>query len=416
MNKNIFFKSIILLIGCQLPSLSFAQNSDSESVNDTHHQGKLLVAQYCTSCHQANLITRSSGYSLDGWKSLTKTMIDLSAQPEVEQSIFNYLTTNYPPNSLRTPRLIAGTTKISFTQWQAPTLGQRSRDPIEAPDGTIWWAGQRKNLIGQINPVSGEMKEYPLPKNAMPHTVTTDHAGNIWYTGNKNGSVGKLEVKTGKITEYKMPDKQAKDPHSAIFDKQGILWFTLQHSNMIGRLDPTSGDIKLVKMNAPRSKPYGIKIDAQGTPWVACNGRNCLVKVNPKNMELTDIILPNTATRVRRLDIANDGMIWYVNSSQGKIGRYNPKNGEINEWATPSGKESHPYAIAVVKDIVWFNESGMRPDALVRFDPNSEKFQSWAIPSGAVHAGIVRHMRATQDGNLLIHQSSTNKIIRVNIE
>jgi virginiamycin B lyase len=48
---------------------------------------------------------------------------------------------------------------------------------------------------------------------------------------------------------------------------------------------------------------------------------------------------------------------------------------------------------------------------LVRFDPKSEKFQSWAIPSGGVHAGIVRHMRPTRDGGLILHQSSTNRII-----
>ncbi|HET9664823.1 MAG TPA: hypothetical protein VFP00_11415, partial [Burkholderiales bacterium] len=61
--------------------------------------------------------------------------------------------------------------------------------------------------------------------------------------------------------------------------------------------------------------------------------------------------------------------------------------------------------------IVWYNESGVRPDPLVRFDPKTETFQSWAIPSGGVHAGIVRHMRATRDGNLILHQSSTNRII-----
>ena len=47
------------------------------------------------------------------------------------------------------------------------------------------------------------------------------------------------------------------------------------------------------------------------------------------------------------------------------------------------------------------------PDALVRFDPKTEKFQSWAIPSGV---GIIRHMRKTPDGNLTIHQTSTNRI------
>ena len=61
-----------------------------------------------------------------------------------------------------------------------------------------------------------------------------------------------------------------------------------------------------------------------------------------------------------------------------------------------------PYAIEVIDDIIWYNESNQRPDVLVRFDPKTEKFQSWAIPSGV---GIIRHMRETPDGNLTIHQT-----------
>jgi virginiamycin B lyase len=126
--------------------------------------------------------------------------------------------------------------------------------------------------------------------------------------------------------------------------------------------------------------------------------------------------LPDAATKVRRLAFASDDTIWYVNSSQGRLGHFDPKTGKAKEWASPSGPKSHPYAIAVIDDIVWYNESGKRPDALVRFDPKTEKFQSWPIPSGGVHAGIVRHMRATRDGNLLIHQSSTNRITLVRIK
>ena len=100
-------------------------------------------------------------------------------------------------------------------------------------------------------------------------------------------------------------------------------------------------------------------------------------------------------------------MVWFVNSTQGRIGRLNPKTGEVKEWASPSGPRSSPYAIEVVNDIIWYNESGQRPDALVRFDPKTEKFQSWPIPSGV---GIIRHMRKTPDGNLAIHQSSSNRI------
>jgi virginiamycin B lyase len=375
-----------------------------------------LVEGACTSCHAVNQITGSSGYSAAGWREVAGTMIDLSGNQATREEIVQYLATHFPPNDRRAPKLIPGKAKISFKEWQVPSLGQRSRDPVQAADGSIWWAGQWGNVIGRIDPATGAMKEHPLPPKAMPHTVLTDRAGNIWYTGNKNATVGKLDPATGKITEYKMPDPAAKDPHSAIFDAKGVLWFTMQLSNMVGRLDPATGDTKVVAMPTPNSKPYGIKLEAQGTPWIACNGSNCLVKVDPASMALTEVKLPNAATTVRRLAFASDGRIWYVNSSQGRLGRYDPKSGDIKEWPSPSGPKSHPYAIAVVDDVVWYNESATRPETLVRFDPRDESFQSWAIPSGGVHAGIVRHMRPTREGNLLIHQSSTNRIILVTLK
>lgn len=374
---------------------------------------KVLVEGVCTACHPVNQITQSSGYTHEGWKEIAGTMIDLGKTPQEQSKITQYLATHFPPNTKRQPKLVSGDGKIAFKEWTVPTLGQRSRDPIEAPDGSIWWVGQWSDLVGRINPKTGEMKEYPLPSKSKPHTVTVDKAGGIWYTGNGNATIGKIDPATGKVTVYKMPDPAAKDPHSAKFDPKGILWFTLQNSNMIGRLDPATGDVKLVAMKTPNSKPYGIKMDAQGTPWIACNGSNCLVKVDPATMELTEVKLPTPGTTVRRLDIAPDGLIWYVNSSKGKLGRLNPKTGDIKEWDSPSGPDSHPYAIAVVGGYVWYNESWTRPDVLVRFDPRTERFQSWAIPSGGVHAGIIRHMRPTRDGNLLIHQSSTNRIILV---
>jgi len=375
-------------------------------------QGKELVESVCVACHNTGRIAASSGYSEDHWRRLIATMVDLSGTEE-EKTITAYLAEHFPPNDRRAAKLVSGNMEIVLTEWVTPTLGQRARDPVEAPDGSVWWAGQWGNLIGRIDPRTGEMKEYALPDNALPHSVTPDADGNIWYTGNKNGTVGKLDPRTGTITEYRMPDPAARDPHTAVFDRNGTLWFTLQQSNMIGKLVPSTGEIKLVTMKTRRAKPYGIKLDAAGDLWVACNGSNCLVKVDAKTMALKEYKLPDERTTVRRLDLAPDGTIWYVNSSRGRLGRLNPQTGEVKEWASPSGPKSHPYAIAYVDGAVWYNESGTRPDALVRFDPGTETFQSWAIPSGGVYAGIIRHMRPTRDGRLLIHQSATNRIMSV---
>jgi virginiamycin B lyase len=395
-----------------LPISAHAQSGPAVLPDDVNRE---LVEPACTGCHQANQIINSSGYTREGWRALIGTMTQTSASPEAEGRILNYLETHFPPNDRRAPTLVDGDLEVGFTEWVAPTLGQRARDPVEAPDGSIWWAGQWGNLVGRIDPATGAMEEFPLPAEARPHSVNLDEAGNVWYTGNGNGTIGRLDPATGEITEFAMPDPAAKDPHTAEFDQAGILWFTLQQSNMVGRLDPATGDVRLATMPTADARPYGIKIDADGAPWVACNGSNCLVKVDPATMELTEIALPGAETTVRRLDIAEDGTIWYVNSSQGRLGRYDPKTGAIDEWPSPSGPRSHPYALAVVDGVVWYNESGMRPDTLVRFDPATETFQSWPIPSGEIYAGIVRHMRPTRDGNLLIHQSSTNRIILVTL-
>jgi virginiamycin B lyase len=377
--------------------------------------GKELVQSLCLACHEMNQITRSSGYSREDWRQLIQTMIDLSGNP-AEEAISAYLATHFPARTELKPTLVPGEAVVTFREWVVPTLGQRSRDPVQAPDGSIWWVGQFANLVGRINPDTGDMREYPLPEGAKPHSVNIDQQGQVWYMGNGNGTIGKLDPSTGLITEYKMPDPAARDPHTAVFDQQGTMWFTLQQSNMVGRLIPATGEIKLATLPTPKARPYGIKVSPEGVPWVTCNGSNCLVKIDPQTMTLEEYRLPNPQTTVRRLDFASDGMIWYVNSSQGRLGRFDPKTSQVKEWPSPSGAKSHPYAIAVIDGIVWYNESGQRPDTLVRFDPATEQFQSWPIPSGSIYAGIVRHMRPTREGNLLIHQSSTNRIMLVTLQ
>ena len=375
--------------------------------------GQQEVTSLCAGCHNMRPIARSSGYSQSEWRELIRTMMTLPV--ETENRVSTYLGEHFPPNDRRSPTLVSGPVEIDFETWVVPTLGQRSRDPVEAPDGSIWWVGQWLDIVGRIDPESGEMREYPLPAGAKPHSVTPDAEGNMYYLGNRNATIGKLDPDSGEIVEFPMPEPGARDPHTGEFDAQGRFWFTLQQSNRVGRLEPTTGEIELIELDRPRSRPYGIKIDSSGDAWVACNGGPCLYRFDGDTMAATRIDLPNQETTVRRLDIAADGMIWYVNSGAGRLGRYDPVSGSIREWPSPSGPKSHPYAILIVDGAVWYNESGMRPDALVRFDPATETFQSWPIPSSGFYAGILRHMRATRNGDLLIHQSATNHIMRVSV-
>jgi len=391
-----------------------ANNANAQSSSMPTGLGKPLVEDVCSACHRTRNIVRSAGFDERGWRALIATMIDLDDSEELD-TIAAYLGEHFPENNKRAAKLVKGDKSVIFREWVVPTLGQRSRDPIEAPDGKICWAGQWADLIGSINPETSQMKEYDLPVDSRPHSVFHDHDGNIWFTGNGNATMGKFDPETEKFTIFEMPDPEARDPHTAVVDKAGIVWFTMQHSNRVGRLDPDTGDIRIIRLPTSDSRPYGIKLDANDVPWIACNGSNRLVRLDPENLQIKEFTVPDPKSRIRRLDIAADGSIWYVNSSLGRIGRLDPGTGKVTEWPSPSGPKSHPYAIAVVDGIVWYNESGVRPDALVRFAPDTQTFQSWPIPSGDIFAGIVRHVDVTHDGNLLIHQSATNRIIHITL-
>ncbi len=70
--------------------------------------------------------------------------------------------------------------------------------------------------------------------------------------------------------------------------------------------------------------------------------------------------------------------------------------------------------IAITPDgVVWYSESGMKPNTIVRFDPRTKAFGTWPIPSGE---GVVRNMVSTAGGNLYIACSGVNKVGIVEVE
>jgi virginiamycin B lyase len=154
-------------------------------------------------------------------------------------------------------------------------------------------------------------------------------------------------------------------------------------------------------------------VNSEGIPFFAEFGTNKLARIDPKTMAIQEYVLPDRKSRPRRIAITSDDAIWYTDYALGKLGRFDPRTGEASAWSSPGGEDSGPYGITVAKDIMWYSESGINPNTLVRFDPATEKFERWDIPSGG---GVVRNMMATTDGNLVLACSGVNRIALVEIK
>jgi virginiamycin B lyase len=375
--------------------------------------GKDLAETNCNICH--TLLSRvGAGYTASGWNTVMRMMVNQGAplQPDQIEPLKAYLIKSFPEKGKPVGVVIPGAAEISFKAWQVPTPGSRPHDPLAASDGSLWYTGQLANVLGRLDLATGKITEFHLKtEHSGPHGLQEDKDGNIWYTGNTESLIGKLDPKTGIDTEYPTPERG--DPHTLIFDKDGILWFTMQNLNRIGRLDPKTGAMKLLTPPTANSRPYGMALSSKNVIFFVEFGTNQVGSVDPKTMEFREYKLPNPAARPRRIAITSDDIVWYSDYSRGYLGRLNPATGEIKEWQSPSGPKSEPYGISAIHDIIWYSESGSTPNTVVRFDPKTEKFQSWAIPGGG---NIVRNTSVTRDGDFVLANSLMNDVTLVSIK
>ncbi len=371
--------------------------------------GKEVVQGTCSTCHGLNLITGSLGSTRDGWRELFGSMVALP--PAQADTVSAYLAQHFPPKPAPKPVLLPGPATVTFKEWILPTLGSRPHDPLAAADGSIWWTGMFANAMGRLDPATGVMKEFPLPRpKSGPHGLTEDQAGHIWFTANQSTYVGELDPATGHVTEYPIP-AGARGPHTPIFDAKGRLFFTLQ-SGQVGRIVPATGEMKVVATPTANTYPYGIQVNSKGVPWYVDFRGNRVGRIDPETMEITEYPLPDPQARPRRLAITPDDIVWYTDFTRGYLGRFDPATGAVREWPSPGGRQSQPYGIAAVGGVLWYSEAGVRPNTLVRFDPASDKFQTWIIPAGG---GVVRNMMTTRDGNLALAESAINRVALVTL-
>lgn len=298
-------------------------------------------------------------------------------------------------------------------EWEVPYDGARPRDPAVHPDGRVFFCGQGPAAyIGALDPETGEFQRFDL-EGVQPHNIVIDPHGMVWYSGNaaNEGSeprhIGRLDPSTGEITRYWMPDERARDPHTLIFDSKGDIWFTVQQGNFVGKMTVATGEIRLVE--APQvpgrggamttARPYGIVMDSRDRPWIALFNTNKIATVDPGSFQMRTFDLPDNA-RPRRIAITSDDVIWYGDWVRGTLGRLDPASGALTEFPLPGGEGSRPYAIlADDSDRIWINESGVRPNTLVGFDPMTNTMFSTTRPESG--AGTVRHMYFDPNTNFM---------------
>lgn len=312
-------------------------------------------------------------------------------------------TTSLPPTSTSLTETTRPVTPPEVTGLEEyPVTGNRPHDVAVAPDGLVWYTAQRSGRLDRLDPATGEVTEVALGAGAAPHGVIVDDSGNAWVTEQGLNALVRVDHDTLAVDVYPAPADVAM--HTAAFAPDGRLWFTGQR-DFVGRFDPATGQMDLFETEGG---PYGITVTPAGDVYYAALAGSHIARVDPTSGAITRIEPPTADQGARRVWTDSEGRIWVSYWNTGHLGLYEPASDSWSEWKLP-GDAPQTYAVYVDEtDHPWVSDFG-GDDAILRFDPATETFESFGLPSPG---GEVRQILG-RPGEVWGAESAANALIAV---
>ena len=263
-----------------------------------------------------------------------------------------------------------------------------------------------------IDPRTGERGLDPIVGGA--HSIERAPDGDMWITQAGSDSIAKLDVGTGEATYFTLPrigEDQGAYPHTLRFNAQGQFWFTLTKSNHLALFDPPSAQFTYYRLptsdaeevGLPIPVAYGCDVAPDQSVWYSQLFGQRIGHLDPTTGAIRDWRPPFFGPR--RLHADAHGIVWVPGYASGVLGRFDPTIERWKVYPLPTGVpgpdgfgySDTPYSLNANRknDEVWVN--GSASDTLIRFEPGSERFTIFPLPTGA---SFTREVEFDADNNV----------------
>jgi streptogramin lyase len=420
------------------------QMSDVEwlmSIPGTYEQKEYLFVT-CSHCHTLGPILEST-YDAAGWmetfvrmrgwdqvSSINRPILspDKGGAPFGNEEFAKYLAsinlssrTQHDFELKTLPRPHGEDTKVMITEYDLPRRNAEPHDAGPDKSGMIWYQDFAEGIVGRLNPISGEVKEWQdaRGKPGYPSAfqcLEWDALGNIWLGRHDWNGISKFDTKTEQFTDFDLPPGVKADFVSV--GGNGKVWVKDTAGKEVYRVDPATGDVKkfdefpaalMAKDYAgPRHHIYGITADPRGNLYEADIEGGDLFRVDGSSGDVAMWPIPTKDAGPRRMHLDDDGHLW-IGEYYGKtIAMFDTKAERFQEWKLPV-----PWygAYDVVLDKDGFAWTGtMTSEIILRLNPKTGEFRQYLLPRLGVN---VRRVEVDNSGKHPIFWVGENHLAKI---
>jgi len=418
------------------PEELFRQATPGEwmaSISGTDYE-KRSVVRHCGGCHHSLYQVKAHRFDKAGWLKIVSTMelIDAIGVPRsVEGAGANDL-----PQQVVSPGQWHFASREEIAEYLTKIRGP------ETPWPNIQFHPRPAGKAAQA-----VITEFHLPReNAAPHDVVLDSKGNAWYNDFKSDYIGTINPRTGAIKEYRLPRKPGVPPGSSnmFMGDDDTVWVNQRIAGQLFRFDPKTEKVigvwERVNFNRFDSKRgvalgtnmqmdvatgrvtrykyqdstegYGSDVDSRGYGYRGGIRDSDIKVLNPETGDVKRYPTPTPDSGPRRITLDGDETLWFGEWLGGNVGKFDIKTGKITEYPV-----SVPHAA--------FYEAGADPknhngwafdwhnDRLVRVNGTSGEVTEYPMPTPDVESRRTAVDTSTNPPAVWIHGAGNGLIIRV---
>lgn len=294
------------------------------------------------------------------------------------------------------PRPKGTATQVIYTEYDLPETTRQPHDAIVDSEGIVWYNDFGDQLLGRLDPATGQVKEYPLPVLNPEETkgslsIRFDRDENIWIGMFYQGAIAKFDRKTEKLQVFELPsDLKAQgrggrarltevSPQSHHVD--GKVWVVNSEMMAVHRFDVASGKWETFQPFPERPiNIYDVMPDSHNNACFLAFGGEHVGTIEAKTGKITVYPTPTRGSRPRRGSVDAQDRCWFGEHGADRIGMFDFRTKTVREWKLPTD-DTFPYdAVADKNGHVW--TGGMYNDRVQRLNPQTGEFTEYLLPRG----------------------------------
>ena len=375
-------------------------------------EGKALVAEKCTVCHDVQRIL-SKRSPADDWTFTVKRMrVNMAAAniPDISDvdaaAIVKYTTANFKPlpggddinGRLPNYAMSGESTKYRVVTLDLPRRYSEPHDIASDPSG-VGWAAERAGALIRFDPKTYDFTEVKVP--AGPAPADRQRLGNpqinaqgiLWTADGPNNRWLSYDTKAFNAANPQVPfhiypwtlkGHGGAGGNSFALHPDGTVWGT-GLGREVRMLNPATAEFKTFE--APSFKQtkeapgaYGLAVAGDGSVWWAEDDADMMARADPKTGKVEEFKLPDVGGHAlpRRMNSDWDGNLWVGIWEAGKLMKVDYKTKQMTVY-TPKTPSLGMYSVVADKKnkLIWV--SAQQVDKIFRFNPATEEFVEFPL-------------------------------------